>query len=79
MHLWRTCLRIKTEIMNTTENNILLAEFVGGKRKHQTTIPIKENEIWLPNFGVCSLVNNGKKLKFDSDWNWLMVVLSRLN
>ena len=61
------------------ENNILLAEFIGGKLKGETNINIKPNEIWLPVFGVCNLDKNKKKLKFDSDWNWLMLVVEGID
>jgi hypothetical protein len=61
-----------------TENNKLLAEFFGGKYKNQTNIPLNDNEIWLPKFGVCHLGNNGKVLKFHNDWNWLMEVVEKI-
>lgn len=61
-----------------TENNILLAEFIGGKHNHEVSFPINKNEMWLPKFGVCSLNDNGKKLCFDTDWNWLMVVVLKI-
>jgi hypothetical protein len=64
--------------MNTIENNKLLAVFLGGKYKNQTNIPLNDNEIWLPKFGVCNLGNNGKVLKFNSDWNWLMEVVEKI-
>jgi hypothetical protein len=65
--------------MNTLENNKLLADFFGGKYKNQTNIPLNDNEIWLPKFGVCHLGNNGKVLKFHSDWNWLMEVVEKID
>jgi hypothetical protein len=64
--------------MNTLENNKLIAEFFGGKYKNQTNIPLNDNEIWLPKFGVCDLGNNGKVLKFHNDWNWLMEVVEKI-
>jgi hypothetical protein len=64
--------------MTTIENNKLLAVFLGGKYKNQTNIPLNDNEIWLPKFGVCNLGNNGKVLKFHNNWNWLMEVVEKI-
>jgi hypothetical protein len=64
--------------MNTLENNKLIAEFFGGKYKNQTNIPLNDNQIWLPKFGVCDLGNNGKVLKFHNDWNWLIQVVDKI-
>ncbi len=65
--------------MNTTENNKLIAEFMGAKYDKDTTFPIHKNDLWLPNHGVCNFVdNNGKSLKFHSDWNWLMEVVEKI-
>jgi hypothetical protein len=64
------------------ENNKLLAEFFGGKYKKQTNIPLNDNEIWLPCFGICNFttieIGNGKILKFHKDWNWLIEVVKKI-
>lgn len=62
-----------------TENNILLARFIGGLYNNEGRLSLQKNEIWLPNFGVCNIINNnGKCLKFNSDWNWLMKVVEKI-
>jgi hypothetical protein len=65
--------KLKTEIMNTTENNKVIAEFMGMK-------PINKNEsngIWN-----CTIKAHGfnivQHLSFHSDWNWLMEVVEKI-
>jgi hypothetical protein len=58
--------------MNTTENNKLLAEFMGFL---ESSIP---NQYWTEKssegFGIGEL----KELKFNTDWNWLMQVVEKI-
>ena len=56
--------------MNTTENNKIIAEFMGWKIKNYST-PI--SDIVTP-YG--QLTEN--QLKFHSDWNWLMEVVEKI-
>jgi len=55
--------------MNTTENNKIIAEFMGAKltKDLQIVYPIYE--------GDSSYVKN---LKYHSDWNWLMEVVEKI-
>lgn len=60
--------------MNTTENNKIIAEFMGMK-------PINKNDtdgIWN-----CTIKAHGfnivQNLSFNSDWNWLMEVVQKIN
>lgn len=65
--------------MNTTENNKLIAEFMGGLYNNQSRLSLQSNEIWLPYHGVCNYKSdNGKSLKYHSDWNWLMEVVEKI-
>ena len=59
--------------MNTTENNKIIAEFMGMK-------PISKNEtdgIWN-----CTIKAHGynivQHLSFHSDWNWLIEVVEKI-
>ncbi len=59
--------------MNTTENNKIIAEFMGMK-------PINKNDtdgIWN-----CTIKAHGfnivQNLSFNSDWNWLMEVVEKI-
>lgn len=61
-----------------TENNILLAEFMGGLYNGEGRLSLQNNEIWLPSFGVCNINNNGKTLRYNSCWNWLMEVVEKI-
>ena len=56
--------------MNTTENNILLAEFLG---KH-----IKEGKNYHEFFAINSKLYSTDELKFHNDWNWLMQVVEKI-
>jgi hypothetical protein len=59
--------------MNTTENNILIAEFLGQKETISN----------FPQFGYMTVYGDWKneftpnELKFHSDWNWLMEVVEK--
>ena len=62
-----------------TEDNLLLAKFIGGKTSGEWAFFIGEDEIWLPKFGICLKENKyGKSLDFDTDWNWLMKVVEKI-
>ena len=64
---------------NVTENNKLIAEFMGGLYNNQSMLSLQSNEIWLPYHGVCNYKSdNGKRLKYHSDWNWLMPVVEKI-
>ena len=56
--------------MNTIENNILIAEFLGWEIKSYST-PIKD--IVTP-YGQITENN----LKFHNDWNWLMEAVEKI-
>ena len=53
--------------MNTTENNKLIAEFLNCKQDGN-------GQYLIPNWGWDKVEN----LKFDSDWNWLMEVVEKI-
>lgn len=59
-------------------NNKLLAYFIGAEN-NKTALPLtarnlRNDELWLPYFGVVNI----KHLKFDSDWNWIMKVVDKI-
>lgn len=56
--------------MNTTENNKLIAEFMGFELNNSTGVEVYYNSKSLE---VLEL----DKLKFHSDWNWLMEVVDK--
>ena len=56
--------------MNTTENNILLAEFLGYSKTH----PDYPNSTYWYKKGEQPL----SILLFNSDWNWLMKVVDKI-
>ena len=64
--------------MNTTENNKIIAEFMGGLKDGESRLSLQNNEIWLPIHGVCHLGNSGKVLKYHSSWDWLMEVVEKI-
>ena len=64
--------------MNTTENNKIIAEFMGGLKDGESRLSLQNNEIWLPIHGVCHLGNSGKVLKYRSSWDWLMEVVEKI-
>lgn len=53
--------------MNTTENNKLIAEFMGNE--------------WHRNFfkDVFIISTSNLNYKFNTDWNWLMEVVQKIN
>jgi hypothetical protein len=57
--------------MNTTENNKLLAEFIGYNVETDLYggIPVK---------GMKTITVRTDSLKFHSDWNWLMEVVDKI-
>lgn len=61
--------------MNTTENNKLIAEFLGGYQydNHDDFITFDETNNIFSNDTI-SL----KNLKFHTDWNWLMQVVEKI-
>lgn len=69
---------MKNEV-DTTENNKMIAEFMGGLYNNQARLSLQSNEIWLPYHGVCNYKNNnGKCLKYHSSWDWLMEVVEKI-
>lgn len=63
-----------------TQNNKLLAEFMGAKYNKDVSFNIEKNDLWLPKHGICNfqLASTGKRLKYHCDWNWLMEVLEKI-
>lgn len=55
----------------TTENNILLAEFLGATK---TDLNGRQKPIWYPILGA-----SHTQLHFHSDWNWLMEVVNKID
>jgi len=57
--------------MNTTENNKLIAEFMGYK---------VETDLYggIPVNGMKTITVRTDSLKFHSDWNWLMEVVEKI-
>ena len=66
--------------MKTTgENNRLIAEFMGAKYDKDTSFPMHPDDLWLPMHGICNFTGtNGKCLKYNSSWDWLMPVVSKI-
>jgi hypothetical protein len=62
--------------MTTTEKNNLLAEFIGLQTGKELGYDRWEND-WFDNLGVINGQRN-ENLFFDSDWNWLMTVVSKV-
>jgi hypothetical protein len=65
--------------MNTQENNKLIAEFMGARRFMAT------NEFEL--YGLIPIIEDGDnekhffcphEMKFNTDWNWLMEVVEKI-
>lgn len=71
----------------TISNNILIAFFMNGKVKSQLDGKLREsvgdNEIWLPIHGICNMTSidtgRGKILEYHKNWNWVMLVVERIN
>lgn len=64
---------------NELEYNKLCCRFIGGKFKGETFIPLNDDEVWLPIFGVCKIsIDNGKHLEFHKNWNWIMIILQKI-
>ena len=61
---------------NITENNKLMAEFMGLETGKQLGYERWEND-WFDNRGVINGQRN-EKLLFDTDWNWLMEVVGKI-
>jgi hypothetical protein len=58
--------------MNTTENNKLIAEFMGAKE-------IRKDNFQFPKNGIYSgLPIQLNSLKYHWDWNWLMEVVQKI-
>jgi hypothetical protein len=66
--------KLKNKIMNTTENNKIIASFLG-----QNKIPYE-----FPKFGYIKMDGDysdtffDNQLKFHKDWNWLMEVVEKI-
>lgn len=61
------------------ENNRIIAEFMGAKYNKDTSFPMRHDELWLPIHGVCNFIGtNGKRLRYDSSWDWLMSVVEKI-
>ena len=61
--------------MNTTENNKIIAEFMGWKLGHPDLFELRWGNDWFK--GRDKKTNKGY-LFFDSDWNWLMEVVEKI-
>lgn len=64
--------------MDIEQGNKLIAEFMGGKLKHQIISAIgdrmQNDDIWLPFHGIRII----KELKYHSSWDWLMPVVKKI-
>lgn len=60
--------------MNNTENNKLIAEFMGGKYD-SAFFNLTKNSMWLPIHGIVFF----EHLKYDSSWDWLMPVIQKID
>jgi hypothetical protein len=61
--------------MNTTENNKIIAEFMGGQYTYGSTgVQMAEGLIYIPQIGGLEI----KNIKYHSDWNWLMEVVEKI-
>lgn len=62
----------------TTQNNILLAEFLGVKEKESNWFDGYElQEAGLP-FNYGAMGNGTRDLKFHTSWDWLMLVVDKI-
>lgn len=61
--------------MNTIENNRLIAEFLGYVN---TTPTDKDFNIYELKNGVLGDMLEAMSMKFHSDWNWLMLVVDKI-
>lgn len=66
----------------TVENNILLAEFLGWETDEVEVIAPKSLEVIVPfetvkGFFTTSIFKH-EELKFHNDWNWLMLVVDKI-
>lgn len=59
--------------MNTQENNKLIAEFMGLSIKEGVSYYTDENDMFPMNVEV-----KGVHLPYDTDWNWLMPVVEKI-
>lgn len=68
--------------MNTIENNLLIALFMGGKLRGQSRIDLAHQDIWLPIHGICRHdtveIGRGKTLHYHDRWDWLMPVVEKI-
>lgn len=63
--------------METTENNRLIAEFMGAKLGNGTdTFPIVYINVPSGLAGLCT--QTPEMMKYHSDWNWLMEVVEKI-
>ena len=51
-----------------------IINYLKGKYQKQLSFHIEKDEVWLPFFGIQKI----KKLKFNTDWNWLMFLVEKL-
>ena len=62
----------------TTENNKIIAEFMGAKTDinvyHEIGSKMGKFDLWLPKHGIVVVSH----LKYHSDWNWLMEVVEKI-
>lgn len=67
--------------MNILESNKLIAEFMGGKYKHNSIVELSDNHVWLPIHGICQYTSielgSGKMLKYHTSWDWLIPVVKK--
>jgi hypothetical protein len=60
------------KVMNTTENNKLIAEFMGFKRKGNSHIILLKD-------GFVPFERNVGHLEFHTSWDWLMPVVQKID
>jgi len=61
--------------MNTTENNKIIAEFMGWKLGHPDLFELRWSNEW---FDDRNKKTTKGYLHFHSDWNWLMEVVEKI-
>lgn len=68
------------DITKILKINLQIALFMGAINSRNLSFKIKDDEIWIPSHGVCSVssVDNGKSMKYHSSWDWLIPVIDKI-
>jgi hypothetical protein len=68
--------------MTTIEKNKLIAEFMSGKYSKDVSFALDDNEIWLPQWGICRYNTVslwvGKTIRYHESWDWLIPVVEKI-